>query len=348
MPEPIAPQPAPVKATPKPIPAGKQKPVAQLTDWDALDAVLAEDTVGGKSRIIDQAELEAKLREDVRGQDEAIKLVASRVSNGYLKENRTKPVASLLLVGSPGSGKTETAKSLAKALFGEDSLLKIDCSEYEGPDAMHRLIGMGAGYQNSDKGGTLTTKMLASGTKVVLFDEIEKGNRSIDKLFLTMLNDGYITNGMGQKVDFTRAVVIVTSNIEHEKCAEINKTVKNYVERGLAFKELFKPHGFLPEILNRFADVLYYGPLPPRVMAEIIAGKLSKVVAEYAMTCDFIDVPAIIAILSQVTKNAGNVRDMEGLITELLGESIANCKRAKAKGVRIVKTDEGSLAAVAA
>lgn len=245
----------------------KQKPIEQLVDWNAFEAKLAQREVGGKSKVINRAELAAGIKDQVHGQDAAVDLLAKAICNGYAKERRTRPVATFLLVGPPGVGKTEVAKAISKVIFGsENDLLKIDCSEYKNAEeAIHKLIGMGAGYKNSEQGGALTRPMMAKPERVVLFDEIEKGSRTMLDIFLSMLNDGYVTEAVSnKKADFTRSVVIITSNIEHDKCASIHETIADHEERCAAFKALFEGHGFRPEILDRIPDIVYFAPLPPR------------------------------------------------------------------------------------
>ena len=333
--------PDPVKPAPSAPP--KQKDINSLVNWDAFDQKLAAKNVAGKAKVVNRAELIAGIKEIVQGQDESVELMAKAITNGYAKEKRTRPVAVFLLVGSPGTGKTEVAKAISKCVFGsENDMVKIDCADYKNDgEAVHKLIGVGAAYQGSSQGGTLTRPMISKPERVVLFDEIEKASRAILDVFLSMLNDGYVVEaGSNKKADFTRSIVIITSNLEHEKCAQVAETVTDHEERNGAFKALFEPHGFRPEILDRIPDVLFFKKLPPGVMGRIIVGKMRTLCQEYGIVLNQVDPDAVFHLLEEVTKNSGGVRAMVQAMERRLGDSLVEAKGEGAKAVNIIVDEE--------
>ncbi|HUR28681.1 MAG TPA: AAA family ATPase [Planctomycetota bacterium] len=157
--------------------------------------------------------LEERLAERVIGQPRAIAEVvalARRAAAGLCDERR--PLASTLFVGRTGTGKTELARALAEELFGEDALVRIDCSEFALGHESARLAGAPPGYVGHEQGGFLTDALKRRPDCVVLFDEIEKAHSRLHHLLLQVLDDGHLTDGRGKRVDFTRAFVVLTSN----------------------------------------------------------------------------------------------------------------------------------------
>jgi ATP-dependent Clp protease ATP-binding subunit ClpA len=328
--------------------AGKptQPGVNKVVDWNAFDERLAASSLGGKARSVDRVKLNDHMKNRVHGQDDAMDVIVRSVCNGYFKAKRSRPVASFFLLGPPGVGKTETAKALAEGIFGAESdLLTINCSELKSPgECMHKLIGTGTGYVGSEKGGMLTRPLMAKPEKVVCFDEIEKADRSILDIFLSALGDGTITEGSGRKVDCTRSIWVITSNLEHEKAAEVANTIEDHEARCAAFKSIIEPHSFRPEILDRIGDYLYFKPLPPRVMASVIAQKIVRLCGEYELVCAEIDVDAVFHLLEAVTKQQGGVRAMMLAAERRLGDSLVDAKGSGAKAVKVTVQDDKLLA----
>jgi len=160
--------------------------------------------------------MEEELHKRIVGQDEAIVAVsrAIRRSRVGLKARR-QPIGSFIFLGPTGVGKTELARSLATFLFdSEDALIRVDMSEYMEKFSSSRLVGSPPGYVGYDEGGQLTEKIRRRPYSVVLFDEIEKAHPDIFNMLLQVLDDGYLTDSVGRKVDFKNSVVIMTSNLE--------------------------------------------------------------------------------------------------------------------------------------
>ena len=159
--------------------------------------------------------LEKILHERVVGQDEAVSAVARAIrrARSGLKDP-TRPIGSFMFLGPTGVGKTELAKALAEAMFGsEDAMIRVDMSEYMEKFSTSRLIGAAPGYVGYDEGGQLTEKSATSLYSVVLLDEVEKAHPDVFNILLQVLDDGYLTDSKGRRVDFRNTILIMTSNI---------------------------------------------------------------------------------------------------------------------------------------
>jgi len=215
--------------------------------------------------------LDEVLHERVIGQDDAVRLVADAVlrARSGIKDP-SKPIGSFLFLGPTGVGKTELAKTLAEALFdSEDSLVRIDMSEYMERHAVSRLVGAPPGYVGYDQGGQLTEAVRRKPYSVVLFDEIEKAHPEVFNVLLQLMDDGRITDSQGRTVDFKNTVVILTSNIGAGLEREgVMATLRSH---------------FRPEFLNRLDDVVHFSALTLEEIAEIVVlmtRKLSERLAD--------------------------------------------------------------------
>ncbi len=164
--------------------------------------------------------LEKNLQKHIIGQDEAIEVIARsirRSRSGIASSKR--PIGSFVFMGPTGGGKTELAKVLAREFFGSDeSLVKIDMSEFHEHHNVSRLVGAPAGYVGYDDGGQLTDKVRRQPYSVILFDEIEKAHSDVFNMLLQILEDGVLSDAKGRKIDFTNTIIIMTSNIGAENC----------------------------------------------------------------------------------------------------------------------------------
>jgi ATP-dependent Clp protease ATP-binding subunit ClpC len=176
-----------------------------------------------------------------------------------------RPLASLLLLGPTGVGKTETARAIADALFdGESALVRIDLSEYSEPHSIARLIGSPPGYVGHEEGGQLTEAIRRRPASVVLLDEMEKAHREVLLLLLQVLEDGRLTDARGRTVDFTASAIVMTSNLGSELYRRSRAPSTNSV--------LTLARSRLPaELWNRIDEVLCYAPLSDAALRQIVA-----------------------------------------------------------------------------
>jgi ATP-dependent Clp protease ATP-binding subunit ClpC len=199
--------------------------------------------------------LEERLATRVVGHAEARAKIASVLRRSFAGFRGRRPLASLLLLGPTGTGKTETARAIADALFdGESALVRIDLSEYSESHAVARLIGSPPGYLGHEDGGQLTEALRRRPACVVLFDEMEKASREVLLALLQVLEDGRLTDGRGRTVDFSSAAVVMTSNLGSE-CYRRTRAPTTATIMALARSRL------PPELWNRIDEVLCYAPL---------------------------------------------------------------------------------------
>jgi len=224
-------------------------------------------------------ELESHLRRRVLGQEAALTAVAKAIrrSRAGLGSPR-RPIASFMLLGPTGVGKTELAKAVAEFLFDDErALVRVDMSEFMEKHAAARLVGAPPGYVGYEEGGILTNSVRRRPFSVLLFDEVEKAHADVFHLLLQLLDDGRLTDGHGQTVNFSNTLVFLTSNLG----AELNGAAGSpdeARERAEAMMTAVRHH-FRPEFLNRLDDILLFSPLTLEVMAPIVDVQLARVAA---------------------------------------------------------------------
>ena len=215
--------------------------------------------------------LEETLHERVIGQDEAVEKVAEAIqrSKAGIKDPG-KPIGSFLFLGPTGVGKTELAKTLAQALFDDESnMIRIDMSEYMEKFSVSRLIGAPPGYVGYDEGGQLTEAVRRKPYSVVLFDEIEKAHPDVFNVLLQVLDDGRITDSLGKTVDFKNTIIILTSNIGSSYLLEGIREDGSIVPEARAAVMLDLKGSFRPEFLNRLDETILFTPLTRSQIGEI-------------------------------------------------------------------------------
>ena len=231
-------------------------------------------------------ELPQLIKGKIIGQDEAVtKVVKAIQRNRVGLKDPNKPIGSFIFLGQTGVGKTQLAKVLARELFdSDDSLIRIDMSEYMEKFAISRLIGAPPGYVGYEEGGQLTEKVRRKPYAVILLDEIEKAHPDVFNMLLQILDDGHITDSLGRKIDFRNTIIIMTSNIgsrqlkdfgggvgfgTSSKTAQADAHAKSVIEGALK-------KSFAPEFLNRIDDVIVFNALEKVDIHAIIDIELSK------------------------------------------------------------------------
>lgn len=223
--------------------------------------------------------LESILHKRVIGQEEAVTAVSRAMRRGRVGlQDPNRPIASFLFLGPTGVGKTELSKALAEAMFGsENSLIRVDMSEYMEGHSVSKMIGSPPGYVGFDEGGQLSEKVRRNPYSVVLFDEIEKAHPDVFNILLQVLDDGHITDSKGRKVSFKNTILIMTSNVGAKRIVEPKnlgfssrssreqdyETMKKNVMEEV--KKLFKP-----EFINRVDEIMVFHQLDKDNMREIV------------------------------------------------------------------------------
>ena len=261
----------------------QQKLRIALTEGDIADVVSEWTRIPVQRLAQSETErlkkLEATLHKRVIGQEDAVSAVARAVKRGRVGlKDQSRPVGSFLFLGPTGVGKTELSKALAEALFGNDeSMIRIDMSEYMEKHSVSKLIGSPPGYVGHEDGGQLSEKVRRHPYSVVLFDEIEKAHPDVFNILLQVLDDGHITDSQGRKVDFRNTVIIMTSNAGAQSIVDAKRLGFNTVQDE---KEDYKKMQsnvmdevkriFRPEFLNRIDEIIVFHALTESELEKIV------------------------------------------------------------------------------
>ena len=235
--------------------------------------------------------LEENLHKRVIGQDEAVTAIAKAIRRGRVGlKDPNRPIGSFLFLGPTGVGKTELSKALAENLFGnENTMIRIDMSEFMEPHSVAKLIGSPPGYVGYDEGGQLTEKVRRKPYSVILFDEVEKAHPDVMNMLLQILEDGRLTDSQGRTVNFKNTVIIMTSNVGARLITDRNKLgftnnqnekEKNKEDYEETKKEVMAElkKQFRPELLNRIDDIIVFHKLENKDIEKIIDLMLNQVI----------------------------------------------------------------------
>ena len=233
--------------------------------------------------------LEEELHKRVIGQDEAVHAVATAIrrARAGMKDPK-RPIGSFLFLGSTGVGKTELARALAECMFGsEKNMIRFDMSEYMEKHEVSRLVGAPPGYVGYEEGGQLTDAVRKTPYSVILFDEVEKAHPDFFNILLQVLDDGRLTDGQGRTVDFTNAVIIMTSNLGSallkNQMKKLGFKAEDKGEKKETFEDVKKlmmdevKHTLRPEFINRIDEIIVFHPLTASDLSSIVNLMLAKV-----------------------------------------------------------------------
>jgi ATP-dependent Clp protease ATP-binding subunit ClpB len=272
-------------------------------------------------------QMEARLRERVVGQDEALVVVANAIrrSRAGLSDPK-RPIGSFIFLGPTGVGKTETARALAEFLFDdENAMVRIDMSEYMEKHAVARLIGAPPGYVGFDEGGQLTEAVRRRPYAVVLFDEIEKAHPDVFNVLLQVLDDGRLTDSKGRTVDFKNTVLIMTSNIGASQLATSwAEGEEGFEDAKVRVMDELRKH-FRPEFLNRVDDIVVFHPLGESQLTHIVDLRLKdlqKMLVDRKITLELTDA-AREAIFKAGYDRAYGARPLKRAIQRMVQDKLA-------------------------
>ena len=237
-------------------------------------------------------DLENKLKEKIIGQNDAIDVVVNAIQRNQTGlKDPNKPIGSFIFLGQTGVGKTQLAKSLGEELFNrKDSIVRLDMSEYMEKFSVSRLIGAPPGYVGYDEGGQLSERIRRKPYSILLLDEVEKAHPDVFNMMLQVLDDGFLTDSVGRKVDFKNTVIIMTSNVGTRKLkdfgtgvgfdTEFRKKEKNKLSTEILKKSLGKK--FSPEFLNRIDEIVVFNELEKKEIQSIVKIEINKFIKRLA------------------------------------------------------------------
>ncbi len=271
------------------------KSLTNITEENIAEVIASWTGIPAKKITEDENEklknLEQNLHKRVIGQNEAVEAVAKAIRRGRVGlKDPNRPIGSFLFLGPTGVGKTELSKALAESLFGdENSMIRIDMSEYMESHSVSKLIGSPPGYVGFEEGGQLTEKIRRKPYSVILFDEIEKAHPDVMNMLLQILEDGRLTDSQGRTVNFKNTVIIMTSNIGARliterkalgfTAANKNEDEKNKNEYENTKKEVMEAlkKELRPEFINRIDEIIVFHKLTDKEIDSIIDILLDKV-----------------------------------------------------------------------
>ena len=261
-------------------------------------------------------EISKVMKENVFGQDEAMEKLSDILicARAGLKDKK-KPLAKFLFIGPTGVGKTWTAKLLAEKFFGNEKLLlKLDMSEYQEASSINKLIGSAIGYIGCEEGGVLTEFVRNHPNCVVLFDEIEKANREINSILLQIMDDGYVTDSLGRRIDFTNTIIILTGNIGQEESAmKPSMGFNSVVEKQEDVYKKAVEKFFKPEFLGRLDEVIPFKKISNKEFHKILEtmiGKTKALLLEQGRTIE-IEEGIFDLLLKIIEKEGSNARAIQ-------------------------------------
>jgi ATP-dependent Clp protease ATP-binding subunit ClpC len=299
-------------------------------------------------------DLDKNLIGKVIGQDNAVVKIAKSIKRNRLGiKDPNRPIGSFVFLGSTGVGKTYLAKQLAKEMFGsEDSLIRVDMSEYQEKHSISKLVGAPPGYVGYEEGGLLTEKVKNKPYSVILFDEVEKAHKDVFTVLLQILDDGHVTDSLGRKINFKNTLIILTSNLGVKKLQEFgtgigfssNAYSNEEAKKQMLMKEM--KNFFSPEFLNRIDDTIVFNSLSQEDIKKITDIELKKLVVrlvdmKYNITYDDSLVEYLAKIGYDELYGARPLkRAIQDKVEDLLSEEVLTGKMIEGKTYLIKVVDE--------
>jgi ATP-dependent Clp protease ATP-binding subunit ClpC len=299
-------------------------------------------------------DLDKNLVGKVIGQDDAVIKIAKSIKRNRLGiKDPNKPIGSFVFLGSTGVGKTYLAKQLAKEMFGsEDSLIRVDMSEYQEKHSISKLVGSPPGYVGYEEGGMLTEKVKNKPYSVILFDEVEKAHKDVFTVLLQILDDGHVTDSLGRKINFKNTLIILTSNLGVKKLQDFgngigfssNSYSNEEAKKQMLMKEM--KNFFSPEFLNRLDDTIVFNSLGQEDIKKITDIELNKLMnrlneMKYTITYDKTLVEYLSKIGFDELYGARPLkRAIQDKVEDLLSEEVLTGKMVEGKSYVIKVIDE--------
>ena len=298
--------------------------------------------------------LDKSIMGKVIGQDAAVVKIAKSIKRNRLGiKDPNRPIGSFIFLGSTGVGKTHLAKQLAKEMFGtEDSLIRVDMSEYQEKHSISKLVGAPPGYVGYEEGGLLTEKVKNKPYSVILFDEVEKAHKDVFTVLLQILDDGHVTDSLGRKINFKNTLIILTSNLGVKKLQDFgtgigfsnNSYADEEAKKEILMKEM--KNFFSPEFINRIDDTIVFNSLSPEDIEKITEIELKKLMTRLG------EMKYTVAYNDEVVKYLAKIgfdevygarplkRAIQDKIEDLLSEEVLTGKMVEGKSYQIKMNGE--------